>query len=74
MERTAAARRYASLHEDKPFHDGTFTSWSDKASDSHPYMFTDGVTLWVAQSDLSPHDHFLGGAASCEECRPKPVD
>lgn len=70
MERAAAEWRYSKLHEDAPYHDGTFSSWSKDRSTSHPYSAHDGVTLWVAETDLAPHDHFLGGAKDCLECSP----
>lgn len=69
MEREAAAREYARLHEKKPYHDGTFESWVEKRDDAHPYHFNDGVTIYAADTDLNPHDHFLGGAEDCDECR-----
>ena len=69
MERAAADWRYDTLHEKRPFHDGTFESWAEKRSLSHPYHARDGVTLWVAESDLAPHDHFLGDAKDCDECQ-----
>lgn len=62
METEAAKRLYSLLHEDKPFHDGTFTSWSDKPSKAHPYHHGDGVTVWVAPVDLTPDDKFLTDA------------
>lgn len=72
MERAAAEWRYDSLHEDAPYHDGTFPTnpdrWSVKRTADFPYHYRDGVTLWVAEADLSPHDHFLGGAGECEVC------
>ncbi len=69
MERMSSAARYADLHEEQPFHDGTFTQWSDKRTAVTPVHFNEGVTIWVADEDLSPHDHFLGGAKKCPECR-----
>lgn len=59
MERAAAVWLYEHLHEDAPYHDGTFTSWAKKRSLSHPYRFDDGVTLWVADTDINPDDQFL---------------
>ena len=58
MERVAAARQYERLHEDAPWHDGTFTSWRKEPSASHPYRADDGVTIWVASVDLNPDDEF----------------
>jgi hypothetical protein len=68
MEIEAAQARYADLHEKAPYHDGKFESWAEKRSPDHPYHFNEGVTIWVAQTDLAPHDHFLGGVDRCEEC------
>lgn len=63
MEAAAANWAYDKLHEERPFHDGTFptdlNAWSDTRSSSHPYDFRDGVTIWVAAQDLSPDDDFL---------------
>lgn len=69
MEKESAARKYARIHDKRPYHDGTFTSWAEKASDSHPFHFNDGVTIYAAPVDENPHDHFLGGAETCDECR-----
>lgn len=68
MELAAAQWRYGQMHEDKPYHSGDFSSWSEKRSLSHPYRYDDGVNLWIADADLNPHDHFLGGAKDCAEC------
>lgn len=59
MELAAAERMYGDLHEERPFHDGTFTHWSKKASVRTPYHFLDGVRIWVSETDLSPDDDFL---------------
>lgn len=61
METAAANRRYDALHEKQPFHDGTFSRWSEKATAATPYHFHDGVTVYVAETDLNPNDDFLGG-------------
>lgn len=61
MERAAANRRYAALHEKRPFHDGTFKRWSENATPSTPYHYGDGVTIWAASHDVNPDDNFLGG-------------
>lgn len=68
MEAEAAQARYESLHEKRPYHDGTFKSWAKDRSAKHPYHFKAGVTISVASVDLNPHDHFLGD--SCDECSP----
>lgn len=69
MEQAAAEWRYDALHKAKPYHDGTFTSWAEERSLKHPYHARDGVSVWVAEADLTPHDHFLGGAGVCDECQ-----
>lgn len=77
MELAAAQAKYAEIHEAKPFHDGSFELWSEKRTKSHPYRYDEGVTVWVAETDLNPHDHFLGGAKDCPDCSggaPSPHD
>ena len=59
MEAQAANRRYDELHEAAPFHDGTFSNWSQRATATTPYHYRDGVSVWVAPVDLSPDDDFL---------------
>ena len=59
MDLAAADRKWAALHEDRPWHDGSFTSWVKERSDSHPFHFQDGVRLWVSDVDYSPDDTFL---------------
>lgn len=58
MEREAAQAAYRDLHEERPWHDGTFTSWAAKRSASHPYPFDAGVQIGVADTDVAPWDHF----------------
>lgn len=70
MAQSAANRKYDALHESRPFHDGAFGEWSEKRSDKTPYHYRDGVTVWVSDLDLTPHDHFLGGGVDCAECSP----
>lgn len=77
MELAAAQWRYSQMHEDRPYHDGTFTKWAKERSAKYPYHADDGVTIWVAETDLNPHDHFLGGAKDCPDCSggaPSPHD
>ncbi len=59
MELQAAQAAYDRLHEDRPYHNGTFTDWAEKADELHPYRYTDGVTIDVADFDLDPDDHFM---------------
>lgn len=70
MEREAAAAAYAALHEDEPYHDGSFTSWAEKRSRTHPYHALEGVKFGVADADLSPEDKFT----TDPHARPSPVD
>lgn len=58
MEREAAVGMYAALHEEAPFHDGSFQNWAKKRSAEHPYHFTDGVKVVVTDRDLAPWDTF----------------
>lgn len=58
MELAAANRAYDRVHEKAVFHDGTFTSWREKASKSHPYHYRDGITLSVGREDEHPDDDF----------------
>lgn len=70
MEQAAAEARYDLLHKERPFHDGTFKKWSKERTAEFPCHFRDGVEIWVSDSDLNPHDHFLGGAKDCPGCNP----
>lgn len=58
MEREAAVEAYQDLHKDRPYHDGTFQSWSADRSRSHPYSAGAGVSFGVADRDLTPWDKF----------------
>lgn len=58
-DRAAAERRYAALHDDEPYHDGTFAKWAKKATPDTPYHFNDGVTITVSDRDEHPDDNFL---------------
>lgn len=55
----SAARQYDTLHEDMPFHDGTFTNWGEKCSPFTPFKHDDGVTIIVTAEDFTPDDDFL---------------
>lgn len=59
MALAAVNAKYDELHEKRKFHNGTFESWSEKRSDSHPFHYRDGVGLWVSRVDLTPDDDFL---------------
>lgn len=59
MASASANARYDELHEARPYHDGTFSSWSKERGSAHPFHARDGVTIWVHDTDLSPDDDFL---------------
>lgn len=59
MQQQMAQRRWDLLHEKAPYHDGTFTLWSDKPTPVCPFHYSDGVTIWVSPDDLTPDDDFL---------------
>lgn len=60
MDQAAAERKWNTLHEKAPWHDGTFEDWAPDRSDSHPFHMNDGVQIWVDKTDWNPDDHFLG--------------
>lgn len=72
MELEAAEARYAERHKDLQYHDGTFptdlSKWAKERSDTHPYRYDAGVVIFVADTDLEPHNHFLGGEEVCDQC------
>lgn len=62
METEAARAQFERLHEKRPWHDGTFTDWAEKPSADHPYHFSHGIRIWVAETD-----HGFGGAFTTRE-------
>lgn len=62
MEQQAAHERYRLLHEKRPWHDGTFTSWGEEQSTQHPYRYDYGVTIWSADEDLGHGADFLSAS------------
>lgn len=58
METASAEAAYRRLHEKKPWHDGTFTDWSEKPSADHPFHFMAGVRIWVSETDQGLGGHF----------------
>lgn len=60
MQQKGAERRYDLRHEDMPFHDGKFESWREKPDPDHLFHYRDGVTIWMAETDVNPEDKFLG--------------
>lgn len=61
MAKAAAEARYDELHDEQPYHDGTFTRWSSKRSKDTPAHYRDGVTISVHREDLDPDHDFLKG-------------
>lgn len=59
MQIEAARRRYADLHKERPYHDGSFKVWAKEASPDFPFHYDDGVTQWLATEDLAPWDMYL---------------
>lgn len=59
MAQEAFTARYAALHKDMPYHDGTFTFWAKERSAQRPFHFQAGVTVTVSTTDLTPDDRFL---------------
>jgi hypothetical protein len=59
MEREAANARWSRLHDDRPWHDGTFQKWAENPSEGFPYHRDHGLVIGVADTDLRPHDLFL---------------
>lgn len=55
--------RYDEIHEELPYHDGTFTGWSSKRDKRHPYHYRDGVTLWVSLVEDTTENIFEPPAA-----------
>ena len=59
MAREAAKRTYDDLHAKRPWHDGTFTTWTAERTTGTPFHYLDGVGIYVAPVDINPDDHFL---------------
>ena len=63
----AAKRLYAAIHEDRPYHDGSFNRWAEKPSHEYPFHYADGVSIYLAETDENPEDDFLGGTSAAEK-------
>ena len=50
---------YDLLHEERPFHDGSFARWSKERSWDYPFHYLDGVNIWLSPVELNPDDDFL---------------
>lgn len=64
MQLKGAERLYGLLHEEQPFHDGSFRSWAKSPSTSHPFHYLDGVSIWLSPTELDADDDFLSGVSS----------
>lgn len=58
----AVNRLYDLLHEDAPYHDGTFERWAKEPSREYPFHYRDGVTIWLSATDLTPDEDFLSAS------------
>lgn len=58
-EARAADRKYTAMHQERPYHDGKFANWSERATPFTPYHYDDGVNIYVAPFDINPDDNFL---------------
>lgn len=56
--REGAEAAYEALHKKRPWHDGTFTDWVKDRDADHPFYFTHGVKVGVAEVDVNPWDDF----------------
>lgn len=74
MEKAAADAAYARLHDDAKWHDGTFTSWVENQSATHPYRFDFGVEIGVSETDLRPHDKFTTIPSASPFAAPEPEE
>ena len=59
MQLAGAQALYAGVHEERPYHDGTFTDWSKERTSRHPFRYDDGVSIILAAEDLFADDDFL---------------
>lgn len=58
-ELAVAERLFDALHEDEPWHDGSFTVWAKEFSPATPWHYRDGTTVYLAETDENPDDLFL---------------
>lgn len=57
--RESAQARFAELHKDRPWHDGTFTRWDEKQTRATPYHHSHGTSIWVSDTDYDLGGDFL---------------
>ena len=67
MQLAAAMALYADLHEERPYHSGNFDEWSDKRSRDFAFHYSDGVSFYLAETDVNPDDDFLGDGSVVEK-------
>lgn len=59
-DQIAAQAKHADVHDEQhQFHDGTETVWAAERSDSTPFHFEAGVTIYVTSVDHDPDGQFL---------------
>lgn len=59
MQLKAAMALYSQLHDEAPYHDGSFTRWAKKRSNDYPFHALEGVSFYLAATDVNPDDDFL---------------
>lgn len=63
----AAEALYLDLHEDRPYHDGSFGRWSKTRSRDFPFHAQDGVSIVLMPFEAAPDDDFLGDGSVAEQ-------
>lgn len=58
MAQAWARREYEEAHHEKQWHDGTFTSWAAKRSESHAHHADDGVRYVVTREKPETDEWF----------------
>ena len=67
MVEESARAEYARLHEKRPWHDGSFSKWSEEPSATFRFHFQHGTTIWVAETDLGHGGDFLSSRSQQRE-------
>lgn len=62
----AAERLYEKQHEERPYHDGSFSEWASQPSLDYPFHYMDGVSFWLSPVDLNPEDDWLGNVPASD--------
>lgn len=58
----AAQALYADQHMERPYHDGSFQSWSKERTRAYPFHYRDGVSMYLAPIEMDPDNQWLGSA------------